>query len=100
MAKTIGKHWPRSAPRGDYTTFCGYCGVAYRRSELYRDEAGILVCPREGQGLDVIAAERANQEMARDLWVMTEHDGPEDPLSTDVAPDLAAMLGNPPSGGH
>lgn len=63
--RTIGRHWPRDAPRGDYQAKCDYCGVLYRRSELVRDEAGLLVCAAEGEGLDVVALSRMSADDLR-----------------------------------
>ena len=96
--RTITRHRPRSSPKGDYVTFCGYCGAAYYRSQLYRDEAGQLVCPSEGIGLDVIATENANHSLYKE-WERSDHDGPEDPLNTDVAPDMSALT-EAPTGGN
>jgi len=92
--RTIGRHRPRSSPKGDYVTFCGHCGTAYYRSQLYLDEAGILVCPDEGEGLDIVALEDANQSMMR-VWERSEHDSPDDPPNTDTAPDMDALAGAP-----
>jgi hypothetical protein len=50
MRVTVGRRWPKSAPRGDSQAICGYCGVQWRRSQLWRDQDGLLVCPDEGPG--------------------------------------------------
>jgi hypothetical protein len=60
--RTIGWHWPRSA-LGDYTWRCDYCGVAWRRSQLRRDGAGLLVCPDEGPGEDAVTLSEKNQDL-------------------------------------
>lgn len=65
MAKTIGRHHPASSPRGETVAVCAYCGVHWHRSKLKVDEAGNLYCPDEGQGRDVVALSRENQERAR-----------------------------------
>ncbi len=52
--RTIGRHWPSSAPRGDYPAYCDYCGVKWRRSLLKRDAAGLFRCPDEGNGRDAV----------------------------------------------
>ncbi len=53
--RTIGRHWPTSAPSGDYQANCSYCGVMWRRSQLRKDASGNYACPREGSGLDKAA---------------------------------------------
>jgi hypothetical protein len=63
--RTIGKRWPRSAPRGDIQSMCDYCGVMWRRSQLRRDGAGLLVCPDEGDGRDSVTLDRLNAMGAR-----------------------------------
>ena len=50
--KTIGRHWPSTALRGDYIAMCGHCGARWRRSQLRVDGAGVLTCPMEGRGPD------------------------------------------------
>lgn len=45
--RTIGRHWPKDAPRGDYPALCDICGVKWRRSQLYRSRSGLLVCPQD-----------------------------------------------------
>ncbi len=41
---TIGRHWPKSAPRGDYAATCDLCGFRYRRSQLVDMPGGTLRC--------------------------------------------------------
>lgn len=60
MARTIGKRWPKTAPRGDYQAACDYCNVMWRRSQLRRDGAGLLVCPDEGDGRDAVTLSELN----------------------------------------
>ena len=48
MARTIGRHWPKDAPRGDFAATCDDCGVRYRFSQLRRMPSGLLRC--EGPG--------------------------------------------------
>lgn len=60
MGRTIGRHWPEKAPRGDYQCTCDYCGVQWRRSQLYRDRSGLLVCPDEGNGKDMVTLSEGN----------------------------------------
>lgn len=58
---TIGRKWPkRSSPPGDYSAMCDYCGVMWRRSQLRKDRAGLLACPDEGDGADVVTLSEAN----------------------------------------
>lgn len=42
--KTIGRKWPRNAPRGDHPWLCDYCGARWRRSTLTRQQSGYLAC--------------------------------------------------------
>lgn len=63
--RTIGKHWPSDAPRGDYQEMCDYCGVMWRRSQLRKDGAGRLVCPDEGSGLDATTLNKLNAAARR-----------------------------------
>lgn len=58
--RTIGRHWPGSAPSGDYPAICDYCGVKWRRSQLRRDRAGKLYCPDEGSGRDAVTLAQGN----------------------------------------
>ncbi len=97
MSQTIGRHWPRSAPKGDYQAICGHCGAAWRRSQLFRDGAGLLTCPDEGEGLDVNTVTEMNAAM-NEPWMRSEHDAQGPLLSTDTAPDLAALIGQVPTG--
>lgn len=64
MARTIGKRWPATAPKGDYQARCDYCDVAWRRSQLKRDRAGLLYCPDEGEGRDSVTLDEANAAAA------------------------------------
>jgi len=54
MARTIPRQWPKDAPYGDYRAICDYCGVMWRRSQLVRDGAGLLVGPDCRDGRDVV----------------------------------------------
>lgn len=62
-ARYIGK------PRGDYRAICAYCGSAWHRSEMYRDAAGMLVCPQEGKGRDAVTLDRINAANAAQVPV-------------------------------
>ena len=63
--RTIPRHWPASAPRGDYRETCDICGALWRRSQLRRDGEGRLVCPDEGDGLDARTLDAQNEAYAR-----------------------------------
>lgn len=62
--RTIGKRWPRNAPRGDVQEMCDYCGVQWRRSQLRKDGAGLWVCPDEKDGLDKVTLSMLNAKDA------------------------------------
>lgn len=62
---TIGRKWPRSAPRGDAPRRCDYCGVPWRRSLLTKDAAGFYACPDDRKGRDVVTLSKLNAEAAR-----------------------------------
>ncbi len=57
------RHRHRSGERGVAT--CGYCGTRWNRSDLYRDQAGLLTCPQEGRGRDAVALTKANVASAK-----------------------------------
>lgn len=42
--RTIGRHWPLRAPRGDYARLCDYCGAKWRFSQLRQNAAGLYAC--------------------------------------------------------
>jgi hypothetical protein len=75
--RTIGRHWPASAPRGDAPARCSYCGVIWRRSQLVKDRAGYLACPDDVDGRDVVTLSLANAKAAaqRDLRSGAPTDG-------------------------
>jgi hypothetical protein len=62
--RTIGRHRPKSSPRGDVVALCDYCGVQWYRSQLVRDRSGLLVCPDEGDGKDSVTLSEANARAA------------------------------------
>lgn len=62
--RTIGKKWPKKAPRGDYQAACDFCGAHWRRSQLKTDTGGMLYCPDEGDGLDSAGLSEMNASMA------------------------------------
>ncbi len=62
--RTIGRHFPRESPKNDFETLCGYCGVAYYRSQLRRDRAELLACKECGEGRDVVTLSEGNAAAA------------------------------------
>ncbi len=56
--RTIGRRWPRDAPRGDYPALCQICGVKWRRSQLTIGAGGLLVCPDDEGDTRVAAPPR------------------------------------------
>lgn len=58
--RTIGRHWSKKAPRGDFQAICDYCGVQWRRSQLVRDRAGLLACPDDQRGKDAVTLSQEN----------------------------------------
>lgn len=52
--RTIGRRWPKRAPKGDFVAMCDYCGANWRRSQLIKDRAGYLVCPDDQGGRDAV----------------------------------------------
>lgn len=63
--RTIGRRWPKSAPRGDAPARCSYCGVIWRRSQLVRDRSGNLACPDDRDGRDVATLSFLNAQGAQ-----------------------------------
>ena len=51
---TIGRHWHTETANGDRPAACDYCAVMWPRSQLVRDMAGLLRCPNEGNGADIV----------------------------------------------
>lgn len=64
---TIGRKRPKRSPRGDVTSMCDICGIAYLRSELVRDGAGKLKCKDEGSGRDAVTLSRLTAQNAARL---------------------------------
>lgn len=88
----IGRHWPSSAPPGDYQALCSYCGSPWRRSQLRRDGAGNLMCP-DDEGLDSVTLDRMNREMGPN-YKRYLNDARTETKVTETAPDLAAIIGH------
>lgn len=76
MGRTIPGKVPSNWPRGTYKTRCDYCGAAYMRHELRRNEAGFLVCPTDAPGRDEVLLSRLNAEHAAQVTKQTgRYDG-------------------------
>lgn len=46
---------PRNITRkGEFLSMCDYCGSMYLRSALWRDKSGLLRCPQDTPGRDVV----------------------------------------------
>lgn len=56
----VGKHRPRSSPRGDSSALCDICGVLWYRSRLVRKADGLLYCPDDVRGLDNVTLSEGN----------------------------------------
>ncbi len=57
------RHRHRSGERG--TALCDRCGTRWNRSDLWRDQEGLLNCPQEGRGRDAVALTKANVASAK-----------------------------------
>lgn len=71
MGLTIGRHWPKTAPRGDFVCLCDICGVRYRRSQLVRKPNGRLACTGPGTLND--ASGRDEVELAEVTGNLLDH---------------------------
>lgn len=61
MARTLGKHWSRSYPRGAYKAICSHCGVAWPSHKLTQEATGSWACPDDYRpGGDVASLSDAN----------------------------------------
>lgn len=60
--RTIGRHWPSTAPRRDYQAACDVCGAHWRRSQLTRRADGTLACPDDASGLVALELDRLNAQ--------------------------------------
>ncbi len=57
---------------------CDFCGSQWDRDQLTRGEDGLLYCPQEGTGRDVVALTQANIQSAED-WAARKVPQPHDP---------------------
>jgi hypothetical protein len=61
---------------------CDYCGAAFMRHELTRNESGFLACPDDRKGNDEVKINRLNAEHAshvKGLKHPDKYDGGADP---------------------
>jgi hypothetical protein len=92
----VGRHWPKRAPRGDFSAECDICGVVWRRSQLELKADGFLYCPDDVSGRDIVTLNEGNvaAARAREMAVPRESGGT---LRNDVtAPtdDVATVVGS------
>jgi len=61
MSLSIPRRYPgRFGPRGERKVRCDYCSMMWLRSACRRDAAGLLACPDDQAGRDVVTLDRAN----------------------------------------
>lgn len=73
MPSSQPKNW--SHTRGDYQAMCGICGVMWPRSRLIRKSDGLLHCPDDASGRDIVECSRLNAESKPDGTPRAPHDG-------------------------
>lgn len=97
--RTIGYHWPADSPDGDRTSYCDYCGSVWRRSQLKRDRAGLLQCPK-GHGRDIVHLSELQAANARTLRSTPEtYVGGNAPTkTTEVGTALRTLVGGGSAG--
>ncbi len=90
--RTIGRK-RRQGERG--VALCGYCGTRWNRSDLYRDQAGVLTCPQEGRGRDTVALTKANVASAK-AYARSYDRPPRYPgaMDKETAVPIASVTGN------
>jgi hypothetical protein len=88
------------ADPGDFSAQCAYCNGWFLRSELHRDEAGLLKC--EGHdGREPIELDRANAEAAKETLIRGTGEGSNYPSFidpddiTETLEEKLATLGTP-----
>jgi len=78
---------------GDFRCICDYCGVEWHRSQLVRDQSGLLACPDDQPGLDMVALAEGNAAGALEpISPQNVRDGG----SIDVADNPNPVNPNPP----
>lgn len=92
--QTIGKKW--HGDPGDYTAMCDLCGVYWPRSKLWKDAAGSLRCPDEGDGRDAVTLSRLEARASRKRFRKPASDGRKDTAGPDAdgMPELALEWAN------
>ena len=73
--RTIGRRWPRRAPKGDFVAMCDYCGANWRRSLMKRDRSGYLACPDDQGGRDAVTLAEEAADAAMDTESDSLYDG-------------------------
>ena len=63
--RSIPTRLPMNTAIRETRSLCSYCGASWLSGDLRRDGAGLLACPLEGDGLDVVTLGKANAEAAR-----------------------------------
>lgn len=78
--KTIPNHVDPSWPRGTHQAKCDYCGAAFMRHQLRRNESGFLACPDDQQGRDEVQLNRMNAESGAQVYKSPhKHEGGANP---------------------
>jgi hypothetical protein len=57
---TLGKNWPKDAPRGDYRAVCDSCGIPWQKSKMRRSYRNRLLCPDCYEPRDEFVIEQEN----------------------------------------
>jgi hypothetical protein len=73
---------------------CSYCGAVYDRRDLVREASGLLRCPTEGNGRDVVELTRDSVATA-EAWAARKISEPHDPgpLRRDTAEAIGSLTG-------
>ncbi len=79
MARTIPNKVPQNWPKGTYRVACDYCGAAYMRHQLRRNESGYLACPDDRKGKDEVQLNRINAELSPVNTKSIQTDGGQNP---------------------
>jgi hypothetical protein len=80
------------ADPGDTSAQCHYCNGWFLRSELYRDESGLLKCD-EHDGREPIELDRDNTEAAKETLLRGTGEGSNYPtITNDITETLEQKL--------
>jgi hypothetical protein len=83
--RTLPNRINRNWPKGTYRAKCDYCGAAYMRHELRRNESGFLACADDRKGRDEVLLNRLNAEHAANISKYSDkYDGGGDPNQADL----------------